>query len=156
MIFRRKIEKICFSLIFFIVIMFFFGTPSLFAGGSREYSNEYQESLMNLFKESILKVEAGEIDSQEAKAEFSLLRSKYRVDYTDFAGKIDALIDEVGEKKKNSHDAINEFINLKNLLVKVRKNTQTEIRKKSPGSNTDSQQRGNFPDGGSGNSHKKN
>ncbi len=111
---------------------------------------------MNLFKESILKVEAGEIDSQEAKAEFSLLRSKYRVDYTDFAGKIDALIDEVGEKKKNSHDAINEFINLKNLLVKVRKNTQTEIRKKSPGSNTDSQQRGNFPDGGSGNSHKKN
>ena len=115
-------------LLFFILPLV---TPPLAANGSREFSEGYKTDLQNLFEEVIFKVESGEMSGFEAKTNLSLLRSKYRVNYNDFAGKIDAIIDEVEESKKDYLEALNDFIIIQNNAIKAREQVLKNIQIKA-------------------------
>ena len=105
-------------LLFFI--LFSLLTTALQARGSGEFSKEYQKNLLTLFEELTVKIEFGDIDSKGAKEALASLRSEYRVEYNDYAGKIDAIIDEVEESKKGALEALNSFTIMQNNLIKAR------------------------------------
>ena len=119
--FLKKAGSIFYFLPLLLLIIVSLLTPSsLAANGSREFSEGYKNDLQNLFEEVIIKVESGEMSGFEAKTNLALLRSKYRVDYNDFAGKIDAIIDEVEESKKDYLEALNDFAIIQNNAIKAR------------------------------------
>ena len=142
----KKAGSVFLSLPLLLFIIFSLVPPSLAAGGSGEFSEGYKNDLKALFEEVIIKIELRDMDSVEAKASLALLRSKYRVEYNDFAGKIDALIDEVEESKKGYLDALNDFAMIQNNLTKVREQMKRE---------QDAAQEGYSSGGGGGNPREK-
>lgn len=142
----KKAGSVLLSLSLLLVIIFSLVPHSLAANGSAEFSEGYNNELRIIFEELIFKIELGEIDNLEAKDTLASLRSKYRVDYNDFAGKIDAVIDEVEEGQKGYLDALNDFIIIQNDFAKIRKQFQ----------NKDSTGEQNFSGGGEGNSRENN
>lgn len=106
--------------VFLLCIIFSFSAAALYAGGSGEFSKKYQDGLTVTFEDVVLQVESGTMDAGEAKDVLSLLRSEYKVEYNDFAGKLDAIIDEVAENKKDSQEAMSDFSFLQEDLVRVR------------------------------------
>ncbi len=106
--------------VFLLCIIFSFSAAALHARGSGEFSKKYQDELAVTFEETVLQVESGTMDAGEAKDALSLLRSEYNVEYNDFAGKLDAIIDEVAENKKDSQEALSDFSLLQEDLVRVR------------------------------------
>jgi hypothetical protein len=160
---KKTGSSYCFlSLLLFII--FSLVTPSLAARGSGEFSEEYKIELHILFEEIIIKVESGEISSIDAKAALASLRSRYRVEYNDFAGKIDAVIDEVEENKKGSLDALNDFTKIQNSVTRAREQIQNEDQNKNTGGGQSEQselseeaapKEGPSSGGGSGSPRKK-
>ncbi len=142
--------------VFILFIIVSLGAPLLFAGGSREFSKDYQNDLLTLFEEAVIRIESGEIDAREAKTALALLRTRYKVEYNDFAGKIDAIIDEVDENKKSSQEALTDFTLLNKDLARVREQEQHKIRNKVLDSDQGSSQGGNNSGGGGSNSRKNN
>lgn len=142
----KKAGSVLLSLPLLLVIIFSLVPHSLAANGSAEFSEGYNNELRIIFEELIFKIELGEIDNLEAKDTLASLRSKYRVDYNDFAGKIDAVIDEVEEGQKGYLDALNDFIIIQNDFAKIRKQFQ----------NKDSTGEQNVSGGGEGNSRENN
>lgn len=142
----KKAGSVLLSLPLLLVIIFSLVPHSLAANGSGEFSEGYNNELRIIFEELIFKIELGEIDNLEAKDTLASLRSKYRVDYNDFAGKIDAVIDEVEEGQKGYLDALNDFIIIQNNFAKIRKQFH----------NKDSTGEQNVSGGGEGNSRENN
>ena len=123
----KKAGSIFYFLPLLLLIIFSLVIPSsLAASGSGEFSEGYKENLRVLFEEVIIKVDSVEMSGIEAKADLALLRSRYRVEYNDFAGKIDAVIDEVEENKKGYLEALNDFTIMQNNLIKARELAQKE------------------------------
>ncbi len=151
--FGKKAERVLFSLPLLLFLVFSFAASPVQAMGSREFTKGYQDKLRNLFESLVLKIESGEIDGAEAKTTMGRLRSQYRVQYDDFAGKIDAIIDEVDEKKRDPQDAINFFLVIQNDLMKSQGMvlTNANIRAVTPkeGSSAhETRQGGSSPGGG--------
>ena len=157
----KKAGNIFYFLPLLLIIIYSLVTPSLAARGSGEFSEEYKNDLRNLFEEVIIKVESGEIKGIDAKAALAVLRSRYRVEYNDFAGKIDAVIDEVEENKKGYLEALNNFTMMHNNLIKVRELGQEEAYVKASGGEQSEMSEqalpldGPSPGGGSSNPRKK-
>ena len=119
----------------FLCIIFLLPVSVLFAGGSGEFSKNYQEELKITFEEVVQNIESGNISGEEAKESLALLRSKYKVEYNDFAGKLDAIIDEVAEYKKGARDAINDFALLEEDLVRIREQQMVQNKDNKTGNN---------------------
>jgi len=96
------------KIIFLILIVFIIPGP-LSARGAIESEREYQNLLKSTFNHVILSVENGEISADEGKQTFAELRNRYNKYYSDEAGIIDALIDQVGEKALTSEEALFDF-----------------------------------------------
>ncbi len=131
MVFIKNKERYHAPRAFLLFIIFSLAVSALFAGGSGEFSKDYQEELKTTFEEAVLGIESGIMDAQGAKDSLALLRSRYKVDYNDFAGKLDALIDEVAEDKKDSREAMDEYILLKEALVRVREQEMEQDKDKT-------------------------
>ena len=151
----KKAGSIFYFLPLLLLIIFSLVTPSLAARGSGEFSEGYKGDLLNLFEEVIIKVESREISGIEAKDALALLRSKYRVEYNDFAGRIDAIVDEVEENKKGYLEALNNFTIMHNNLIKERELAQREDYEKTMDSEHPVPQVGPSPGGGSSPPRKK-
>ncbi len=151
----KRAGSIFYFLPLLLIIIFSLVTPSLSAGGSGEFSEGYKDDLLNLFEEVIIKVESGGMSGFEAKTALALLRSKYRVDYNDFAGRIDAIVDEVEENKKGYLEALNYFTIMQNNMIKARELAQKEDYDKTLGSEQAVPREGPSPGGGSVSPRKK-
>jgi len=116
----KKAGSIYYFLSFLLFILFSLVSPSLAARGSGEFSEEYKNDLRLLFEEYVFKIELEEMNGLEAKAGLALLRDQYRVEYNDFAGKADALIDAVQENQQKADDALRSFIIIQNELIVMR------------------------------------
>jgi len=127
----KRAGSIFYFLPILLLLIFSFIPLPLSAMGSGEFSKGYDTKLQNLFKDLIIRMESGEINGEKAKKALALLRSQYRIDYNDFAGKIDSIIDEVEENKKEYQTALNEFTIIRNDLYKVREETLKESNKNS-------------------------
>jgi hypothetical protein len=123
------------SLFLVFLMGLFLLTPPLEARGSGEFSLAYQDALQASFEEAALKVESEEWTREQAKSALSNLRTQYRVDYNDFAGKIDALIDEVAENKRSSQNALGEFVLLQKNTIEKRNQTLREQEKMGQSTN---------------------
>ena len=117
--------------VFLFCIIFSFSAVALYARGSGEFSKKYQDELTITFEEVVLQVESGTMDEGEAKQTLSLLRTEYNVEYNDFAGKLDAIIDEVAENKKDSQEALSDFSLLQEDLVRVREQKMEQNREQN-------------------------
>ena len=128
-------------------IGFFLLASPLEARGSGEFSSVYQDALQTGFEEAALKVESEEWTREQAKSALSDLRTQYRVDYNDFAGKVDALIDEVAENKKSSQNALGEFVLLqKNSIEKWNQARREQDKIRQSADALDNQKKQKSPD----------
>ena len=152
MVFKKKTGIGALRRVSLLFIILMFSAAALYAGGAGEFSKKYQDELTITFEEVVLQVESGTMDAEEAKETLSLLRSEYNVEYNDFAGKLDAIIDEVAENKKDSQEALSDFSLLQEDLVRVREqemeqNKDKGVRKSISAAGEQGSTRGEKPSG---------
>jgi len=95
-------SRIFLSLAFFILSLIL--SQPLLARGVSEQQRAYQEEVGRVFSQSVVPLSEGTVRALEIRRTFAQLRQKYDLPYSDEAGILDSIVDDLAQKELNPEE----------------------------------------------------
>jgi len=115
--------------IIMIAVLFALLPFSLFAKGGKD--SEYDRELKAATERICTSMETREMNAGEAKAILAEIRNRYRIEYTDESGRMDAIIDELASGVMTAEQARNQFKVLEQARLEERKREELQQREQN-------------------------
>jgi TolA-binding protein len=118
MLFRKS------ALIFIIALIIPY---AVMANGNMDSDKDYEGKLKETTARICSSLEAKTMTAAQAKSELSELRLRYRKEYTDESGKMDSVIDDLGNGVITAEQARDRFNELEELRLQERKREELHM-----------------------------